>query len=72
MCNLMCYKIYHVPYRNASKKSKNFDFGICTYDVSGYSMKEYSQNFKKAMQNLGKSNLITMLQIEANRSKKVE
>ena len=35
-------------------------------------MKEYSQNFKKAMQNLGKSNLITMVHIEANRSKNVE
>ena len=39
---LMCYEIYHVPERNASMKSKNFDFGICTsYDVSGCSLKEY-------------------------------
>jgi len=29
-------------HRNASRKSKNFDFGICTsYDVSGCSVKEY-------------------------------
>ena len=66
----MCYEIYNVPERNASMKSKNFDFGICTsYDVSGCSLKEY---FNKGMQLLGKSNLITMLQIEANRSKNVE
>ena len=44
-------------------KSKNFDFGICkSYDVWMF----------HGMLNLGKSNLITMLQIEANRSKNVE
>ena len=57
MCSLMCYEIYHVPIRNASKKSKTFDFGICTsYDVSGCSLKEYPQNINKGMQNLSKSN----------------
>ena len=40
-------------------ESKNFDFGICTScDVSGCSLNEYPQNFNKAMQNLGKSNLV--------------
>ena len=38
------------------QESKDFDFGICTsYDVSGCSLKEYTQNFNKGMQNLGKS-----------------
>ena len=42
----------HVPERNASKKSKNFEFGICiSYDVNECSLKEYPQN----QQNLGKS-----------------
>ena len=51
----MCYEIYHVPIRNASKKNKTFDFGICTsYDVSGCSLKEYPKNFNKGMHNLGK------------------
>ena len=36
---------------NASKKSKNFDIGICkSYNDSECSLKEYSQNFNKGMQ----------------------
>ena len=56
MCSLMCYEIYHVPIRNASKKSKTFDIGICaSYDVSGCSLKEYPQKHQQRHTNLGKS-----------------
>ena len=49
---------------NASRKSK---IGICTsYDVSGCSLKKYTQNFNKGMQNLGES---TFNNNAANRSK---
>ena len=47
------------------KKSKNFVFGNCTsYDVSGSSS-------TKACKTLLNQNLIAMLQIEANQSKKM-
>jgi len=70
----MCYEIYHVPIRNASKKSKTFHFGIyASYDVSGCYLKEYPKNINKGMQNTGTSKIfITMLQIEANGSKNVK
>ena len=65
----MCYEVYHVPIRNASKKSKTFNFA--SYDVSGCSLKEYPKNINKGIQNLGKSKFNKILQIEANGSKNV-
>ena len=45
---------------------------LISYDVSGCSLKEYPKSSTKASKALVNQNLITMLQIEAIRSKTIE
>jgi len=64
---------YTMSHKEMLPRKANFDFGICTsYDVSGCSLKEYPKTSTKACKTSVNQNLITMLQIEANKSKNVE
>ena len=54
------------PIKNASKKTKNFDFRNCSsYDVVDVPRRNPPQTSTKACNPLVNQNLITMLQIEA-------